>query len=679
MLTMKKYLIAIFMLFVMTAAVSQAKKKPPEKEKAPTQKEMDDMMKEMQKAMNEISPEDKKAMDSMGIKMPDMKSMQKNVSGITDAQLKKGFEDDSRIVPQKDASRISTALATTLNSGNISAFIQSTHQFVLTRLSANTKLSGAEILKQLTQQKLSVANTAAGLWMEGKPTLALFLMGEACKSDPGDANNLNNYAAFLTMCGAEQLALPILNNLAKRYPQNSTLYNNIAQGWLGLGDIPRAEKYADSAIRIYPAHPQANMVKSVIEESRGNIQAAIAAAKKGISEAYSTQKENKLKKLGHELKSDDLNWEAPLPRDAMGLDKFTWPEYPLNVEQNKLAELEWTFFKESCQKKIDELKIKAAKAEENYVTISNKRLQQVLQAGQNGRFVQIMPAYAAKAVKKLGPGVNDINGNMSFVFVQALEPVLRATKRAQEDKDLLDQKQELINKKYEDKIGEGKENPLEQICNDENEIRNEFLKNANGRVQAAYRQYFHYVSRRTSDLLNYCQYTQWPEQFELTKIGAQISWLTQIKDQNPNFKNKSAWCNNTPKKKSFDSLQNFDDVACKYVSVMNMGVYKIISTCSDLRGEFDLKGVKITLNDNAETGKYSGTVILGISESVGPTCLKAKGTLGGLVEFDNTGITDVGGVAGVGIKAGPVNIAGVQVKATVNSGISTSGKFLGQK
>ena len=112
---------------------------------------------------------------------------------------------------------------------------------------------------------------------------------------------------------------------------------------------------------------------------------------------------------------------------------------------------------------------------------------------------------------------------------------------------------------------------------------------------------------------------------------------------------------------------------------MNLGVYKIISTCSDLRGEFDLKGVKITLNDNAETGKYSGTVILGVSESVGPPCLKAKGTIGGLVEFDNTGITDVGALAGVAIKGGPVSIASGEVRATFNTGVNVSGKVLGQK
>jgi hypothetical protein len=50
-----------------------------------------------------------------------------------------------------------------------------------------------------------------------------------------------------------------------------------------------------------------------------------------------------------------------------------------------------------------------------------------------------------------------------------------------------------------------------------------------------------------------------------------------------------------------------------------------------------------------------------------------------LVEFDNTGITDVGGIVGASVKGGPVTIAGVEVRATFNSGLSTSGKFLGHK
>jgi hypothetical protein len=677
---MKKIIVLVFALLIYgSSSFAQPGKKPPQKDKPPTQKEMADMMKEMQKELDGMSPEDKKMMDSMGVKMPDVKSIQKNVSGISDAQLKKAFEDENRIVPIKDVSRINEVLATTLNTQSIGSFINKTHQFVISKLSVEAKSKGEELLREMIKQNFSIANTAAGLWIDGKPALALYLMGEACKADPSNTNNLNNYASFLTMCGAEQMALPILNNLNKRYPQNSTVLNNIAQAWLGLGDIQRAEKYADSTILLYAYHPQANMAKCLIEESKGNFAAAIAAAKKSIREAYSIEKENKLKKLGYDLKSEDLNWDPPLDRDPIGLEKFTWPEYPLDVEQNKLAELEWADFKDNCQQKINELKIKQATAEKNYQEISVLRTQQVLQAGQNGQYVQLIPGYAAKAIKKLGPTVNDVDGNMSFVFAQALEPVLKAIKKGHELQTLLSEKQELLDKKYEDKIGEGKENPLEQICKDENAIRTEFLKDANGGLQSAYRQYLNYASRRTSDLLYYYQYTSWPEQFELVKINAQIAWLTTLRDQNPFFQKKSSWCINVPKTKSFDSLQNFDDVACKYVSTLNLGVYKITSSCSNLVGEFDLKGIKINIKDNVETGNYTATAIVGVSQSVGPTALKLKGTIGGLIEISNNHITDIGAVAGVAVKSGPVTIIGGNVQATFNTGFTTSGKFLGQK
>jgi len=675
---MRKYFFLTVLLITSAhILIAQKKATSKQKEKAPTQKEMQDMMKEMQSAMDDMSPEDKKMMDSMGIKMPDTKSIQKSMSGVTDAQLKQAYEDDNRIVPQKDVARINIALSTMLSNAGISAYINKTQESVLSKLSATAKTKGAEILQQVLKQKSSVANTAAGLWMDGKPTLALYLMVEACKTDPSSAINLNNYASFLSMCGAEQMALPILNNLNKRFPKNSSILNNIAQAWLGLGDIQRAEKYVDSAIRIYAAHPQANMAKCLIEESKGNIPAAIAAAKKSISGAYSTEKENKLKKLGYELKSDDLNWDRPMPQDAMGLGKFAWPDYPLEVEQTKLSEKEWEDFKAECQQKINELNAKQQKIEAEYVTISGKRMQQVLAAGKNGQYAQLVPGYAAKAIKKLGPGVNDVNGNMSFVFAKELEPVVKALANVAEYETLLNEKQAALDKKYEDKVGEGRENPLEQICKDENAIRTEFLKAANGGLQAAYRQYFNYVSRRTSDLLYYYQYTLWPEQFELAKVNAQIAWLTQIKDQRVFFKPKSSWCNNVPKTKKFGTLQNFDDVACQYVSTMNLGVYKIISSCSNLTGEFDFGGVKINVKDNVETGKFSGSAIVGISKGIdGPMGMEAEATLAGLIEWDNSGVTDMGAIVGVAANAGGQTIAGADVKVTVNSGVSRSGSTI---
>ncbi len=673
---MKKYLLLFELIFV-SYAVGVAQTKGKQKEEAPTQQEiqeMQDMMKEMQNQMDDLSEEDKKEMEEMGIKMPDLNGLQNTISGVSDADLKKAYDNENRIVPEKDAVRIKAALATTLSNAGMSTYINQTHQEVLQRFSPTTKAKGEEIYQQIKSLDKSAANTAVGLWIDGKPTLALYVMGEVCKQDPTNAINLNNYASFLTSCGAEQKALPILNNLNKRYPKNSSILNNIAQAWLGLGDLPRAESYADSTIRIYAYHPQANLAKCLIEESKGNIPAAIAAAKKSISKAYSNEKESRLRKLGYELKSDDLNWDRPMPQDPMGLDKFTWPAFPLDVEDNKVLENEWKDFKNECQEKINELEIKQQSLEEAWMVANEFRAKQILSAGQNGQNFQLIPGYAAKAINKLGPSVNDINGNMSFVFSNALEPVIKALRNVDGYNEILSQKQAELDKKYEDLIGEGKSNPFEAICKDENAIRNEFLSSANGGLQSAYKGYLDYASRRSSDLLYYYQYTMWPEQFELAKVFAQLAWLTQIKDQRVFFQDKSSWCDAIPKKKKPGQLQNFDDVHCDYVSTMDLGVYKITSSCSNLIGEFDFSGVKINLQDNVETGRYSGSAMVGVSKGFdGPARTEVEGSIAGLVEWDNTGITDVGAIVGVEAKAGGQTIAGTDVKITVNTGVSKSG------
>jgi len=193
-------------------------------------------------------------------------------------------------------------------------------------------------------------------------------------------------------------------------------------------------------------------------------------------------------------------------------------------------------------------------------------------------------------------------------------------------------------------------------------------------LQNAYKTYFNYVRRKGNDLLYYYQYTMWPDQFELAKVVAQISWLTQIKDQKVNFKAKSSWCVPVSGNKKSGPLQNFDDVHCDYVSTMNLGVYKITSSCSNLTGEFDFGGVKINMTDNVETGLYSGSAMVGVSKGLdGPMGTEAEGSIAGLVEWDNTGITDVGAVAGVTASAAGVDIAGADVKITVNGGVSRSG------
>ncbi|MBL0134599.1 MAG: hypothetical protein IPP79_11630 [Chitinophagaceae bacterium] len=88
------------------------------------------MMKEAQKALDEMDPEDKRMMDSLGIKMPSFKE----VPNIGDAKLKKAFEDDTRLVPLKDNARIASIYKFPITESNVATYLSSTNVSVVSKL-----------------------------------------------------------------------------------------------------------------------------------------------------------------------------------------------------------------------------------------------------------------------------------------------------------------------------------------------------------------------------------------------------------------------------------------------------------------------------------------------------------------------------------------------------------------
>ena len=271
---MARLILSIICLSISITFFAQPGKKPVAKEKAPTQKEMD-----------ELDPETKKMMDSMGVKMPDMKQMKKNASGISDKQLVVAWEDENRIVPKRNEARIAS-ISKKVNDATMAGYLAAMQKKITEQLPADVKSTGDKVInyiKSNAKNSSEAGNMADAIWIASKPTLALYVIGKICADDPRNTDNLNNYAAMLSMHNAQHLAIPILNNLNKKFPGNSTVLNNLGQAWFGLGEISKAEKFLDSAIRIYAWHPQANITKAAIEESRGNIAKAVEAIKKSIA------------------------------------------------------------------------------------------------------------------------------------------------------------------------------------------------------------------------------------------------------------------------------------------------------------------------------------------------------------------------------------------------------------
>ncbi|HTE26460.1 tetratricopeptide repeat protein [Flavitalea sp.] len=695
-----KYLLISTVLLAATVSFAQTKPKQKAEEKPPTQKEIQGMMKEMQGAMDGMSAEDKKAMDSMGIKMPDMKVIQKTVAGIKDGQLQKAYEDENRIVPIKDVSRIASISKTPITNVTMAAFILTAHGKVFMQLKPASKTKGEEVYKLIKAQynsDVATGNTAAGLWMMGKAELALYVMGKACQDNPQNTDNLNNYASMLSMSGGEQLSIPILNYVNRQFPKNSTVLNNIGQAWFGLGDIDKANAYLDSGIRLYAYHPQANYTKSFIEESKGNKAAAIETAKRSVKKGYTLKKEDRLNKLGYKLKSDDLNWNRPMPADVLGLEKFRWPDYPQDVALSELLEKEWSVFKAACQDEMNALRGQQTKLEAEMTAANQKRLTQLLQAGQKGKWVDPFPPLAPMAMVKLKYLVDGKDGQLANSYQQkvvALGNVYLNTEQAEKN---LSQRLVSVREKYEDKFGEGKPNPFKDACKDENDALNIFLTSTNQSLEQTSRVYLNFLRRKLNDEVYYYQYTMWPEEFEVAKVQAKITWLGSIHGQKVMFKNESNWCQGevVVKEKPF-KLVAFDDVHCEYHSQLTLGPGTINVDCGRMTTQLDLKMVKLGLKQDMDKETFgdqfmSCSIEVGVGASagidVGP--LKAEASIGAAlgVEIDRNGISDVviktsagvsvgtdiikdGSMAGVGVSDLSVEV-GVKGQVSIISGKSS--------
>ena len=295
---MKKYLLILAVLFTATIVFAQPGKKPAAKEKVPTQKEMEDMMKEAQKAMDDMSPKDKKMMDSMGIKMPSIKDIPK----VTDKQLADAFNDENRVIPSKKTNLIAALPKKVFTASELSAYLKTTNISIAAIIKPGAKQMAEKIMQQFKSDKYYgalIASAANGMWVAGYKEAAVYLMGKATEALP-NADNYNNYAAYLTMTGAAHMAIPVLEKLNSIHKKNCTILNNLGQAWLQLGDDDKAEKYLDSTIMIYAYHPQANYTKCLILESKGKTSEAIVALKRSLKHSVTKTKTDKLKKLEKE-------------------------------------------------------------------------------------------------------------------------------------------------------------------------------------------------------------------------------------------------------------------------------------------------------------------------------------------------------------------------------------------
>jgi tetratricopeptide (TPR) repeat protein len=648
-----------------------------------------------------------------------MEGGMKTMERVPDKQLQDAGQGGDRSVPKKDAARIAGAPRTILTDSELKAFLLKAQGAAEKKIDPKMKTLAQQVYQSVRAKYPSVtavANAANGCLIIGAPEAALWLMGKACTED-ANPDNLNNYAAFLVMAGAEEAALPILMKLNQRFPNNSTILNNIGQAWFGLGDLEQSEKYLDGAIRLFAYHSQANYTKCLIEESKGNKTGAIEALKKSIRQSYSYQKENKLRKLGGKLAYNDIAWNFRMPQDPLGLHRFIVPRYAKNVAEAEALDPEWQKFVDDCWKRLDELKIqeKSAEAEVQKVVKERERLMKEHEEFVKGKMTstEAIGRHRSDTLKRaatLGMALSPLGQKaMKKSQLSAQEGhYMRA--RKENDAKLLQTKKDIeglrkqwkqrldeINKKYKGG-GEGSPGtPEEIVCAAREEAMNQFLVSANNLLERVQADVLTTEMRQINEDAYWRQFIEEDASFQLTKNRAKqrfLHVLLGLRHEGPHGGTGTRWVPGqvySYKKKgevkpAGGKLPDFDNIHCDHHIQLNMVLVKGEFTCNTAKLEYDAVIIKGEHLENLNTGKtIRGTAEVGISVGVGhgvelgPLKAEASAGVGAFVEYDERGVTDLGpraelkGELGANLPGATIE-AGVEARWGWNAGGSLGGK-----
>jgi len=684
---MKSWLFIIFIQLAGFTAIAQSNGKAKETEGAPTQQEMQDMIKEMQNAMDDMSDEDKKEMEKMGVQMPDLNKIQQSVSGVSDADLKKAYENENRIVPEKDDARIASISKIPLAAATLPAFLSSTHAKVLALLRPASITLAESLYTQLKstgKNSDAIGNTSTGLWIMGRIQPALYIMGRVCSEDVNNTDNLSNYASMLSMSGIQQSAIPLLNYLNAQCPRNSTIQNNLGQAWFGLGDMQTTEKYLDSAISIYAYHPQANFTKSFIEESQGNKAETVNLVRKSILHSYSEEKEDRLRTLGHKLTGKEVSLPKDTKGDPLNLGGFAAPAFPKSVDECIAMEPEWAAYRRQLNDQATALKSRLKDAWKLTTDMYQKRTNEntamvkaSINAGSPQGVLTMVPIHASAAYLKQNEVMDEYNRKMAE-FGKKTTAFFTGT--AVQLKNEFDAIMEKLREEDNEQTGEGL--PNKDFCPRYKETSDKYLNAYNGAVEPFFKEYLEIQKKYLNETTYWQMYSEWPEKFEAHKLEAKITWLGALSAESPfDFISITEFkCAKPPQAKA-GKLAQFDDVACKYHSELNLPLGKMKMDCSRFTTEMDLSVIKLGLKQDMDKETFADQFMgcsvevgakIGKDVKLGPLSVEASaGSRIGL-EIDRTGVTDVY-VTG-GIKAG----VGTHIIGEASEATGTPSSMMGQ-
>lgn len=644
--------IAVLSIALMTVIVVMAQSKNPT-----SQKEIQDKIKQAQQQLDKLSPEQKKMMEQMGMstKVPSVPA------GISDADVKAAVSSGGGFgVPSKNSALIGAIPQITLIATTVPPYIKTLNEYVEKSIANDTKLFGQQVYADFKANKydaLAIGNAAVGYWTIGNPEVAVYLMSRVCTDNAADDDLLSNFAAMLSMGGAPHRAIPLLEYLNKKYPDNTTILNNLGQAWFYLGETGKANEKLDKVVKAFAYHPQANYTQCLIEQSRGNTTKAIGKMKNSLLYSASLNKINMLRKLGYKIKSTDMRKPFKPDPNPLGLRNIIRPMAPTNYASELTLKAEWDAFEKQVNEKNSEL-TKALqpyivannkKAQETYNKIQGKTANEILASGstltKNGEGRSV---YAVMADINLSEMGKDDGMNYRIKTAKATINALLKDYNAKKDAKIKE-----LEKEYRERAGEESEYAKkgEDLGADECKVKQMFSQwvydNYNKPLEEAYQNYLHQLYIKITEELYWKQFKYTDVEFEQVKIGAKQEWLVALSARYIETYHGETYCKVQQVEKSGYKLADFDDMNCKYHTSLNFGGGNSIEThCNKMTVNFSGGPLSGNLNyqsdnkgrDRLVNGSLEATVI---DKSIGRGPLEASVKAGMGVEFTSNGVEDV--------------------------------------
>lgn len=579
-----------------------------------------------------------------------------SAGGKTEQQVR---QQQGNNIPLRDVKKIASIPATP-SPANLNAYLQKLSKAVEAALPPVIQQEAADafaVIKKESRDAREMEESVVGLWLSGHTEHAAILAGKVCLADMSLAENINNYAAILNMLNAQHMAVPLLQMLNRQYPGNATILGNLGQSWYGLGDMPMAEKFLDSAIRFSPKHSQANLTKSIIQERKGDKAGAAASIQASMETGYTDEKAARLRKLGFSSKGD-VHWPLHIPQDPLGFNKFNLPPFPYDVEQsvalypvwkdhwNKMQALEQEY-------KEDMARLQAAADQYEINAMRNK-----IQTFNNGSIQEGPGPLSSRASAKLSYLLNDKDGGLSYKLRKAEEKLVALADELKELDDKRDKAFEDFEKQHRDcGDGEGSSGAGAAACCEAiNQITNTWLTACNKITREAYEEAIDLYKKYWSAEAYFAQYTMSEPSFEALKARYKNIYAATLAAVSPRFAQPSLYCNKKSGVNDFkpQPLQHYDDVACQYYSRLKFGGMVIESRCSRMKTSVDFGKLKFSFTEDMDkaTGILPGSIIAGsvdVSISIGnkglgkwgPVKAEAGAGVDLHIEVNSQGISEV--------------------------------------